>query len=121
MYIPSESIYYEIINNSQLYTYSGKKRVLPVSPMSFYAYMKAILMSFEGQRIQSKAKEIIEILETMKKDYEKTDEALSVLTKHVTNAYNQVSQVSKSFLSLGQKLSSTRLLSSAEDEEKLLK
>src|SRR3989338_4979460 len=121
MYIPSESIYYEIINNSQLYTYSGKKRVLPVSPMSFYAYMKAILMSFEGQRIQSKAKEIIEILETMKKDYEKTDEALSVLTKHVTKAYNQVSQVSKSFLSLGQKLSSTRLLSSAEDEEKLLK
>jgi hypothetical protein len=50
----------------------------------------------------------------MKKDYVKTDEALSVLIKHVTNAYNQVSQVSKSFLSLGQKLSSTRLLSSDE-------
>ena len=82
--------------------------------------MKAILMSFEGQRIQAKAKEIIEILQAIKKDYEKTDEAISVLTRHITNAYNQLTQVSKSFLSLGQKLTSTHLLSTPEKEEKLL-
>lgn len=110
MYIPSESVYYEIINDAELFDFIGKQRILPVSPMSFYAYMKAILMSFEGQRIQSQAKEILATLQAIKKDYEKTDDALSVLTKHITNAYNQISQVSKSFLSLGQKLTSTRLL-----------
>lgn len=114
MYIPSESVYYEIINDVDLFDYSGKRRVLPVSPMSFYAYMKAILMSFEGQRIQSKAKEIIEILKSIKKDYEKSDEAFAVLTRHITNAYNQLTHVSKSFVSLGQKLTSTHLLSSAD-------
>lgn len=120
MYIPAESIYYEIINDSELYDFAGSKRVLPVSPLSFYAYMKAILMSFEGQRIQNQAKEILTTLKSIKKDFEKTDEAVSVLTKHITNAYNQTSQVGKLFSSLGQKIESTQLLSTQIKEEKLL-
>lgn len=119
MYIPSETIYYEIINDADLYDFSGQKRVLPVSPMSFYAYMKAILMSFEGQKIQTQAKEILVILQSMKKDYEKVDESLGVLTRHFTNAYNQLSHVSKNIMSLGQKISSTHSLSSKEEPERL--
>lgn len=120
IYIPAESVYYEIINDTELFDYAGKNRVLPVSPMSFYAYMKAILMSFEGQRIQDKAREILAVLQAMKKDYEKTDEALSILNKHITNAYNQLSQVTKNFLSIGQKLASTYLLSPEEKKEKMI-
>ncbi|MFN4212582.1 MAG: DNA recombination protein RmuC [Microgenomates group bacterium] len=120
MYIPSESLYYEIINDEELFDFAGKMRVLPVSPMSFYAYMKAILMSYEGARIQAKAKEILEILQAIKKDYEKTEEALSILNKHLTNAYNQIAQVTKSFLQLGQKLTSTQFLSAQEKQKKLL-
>jgi DNA recombination protein RmuC len=119
MYVPSESIYYELINNESVFDYAGQNRVLPVSPMSFYAYIKAILISFEGEKIETKAKEILKILQAIKKDYQKTDEALSVLNKHVTNAYNQSSQVTKTFSSLGQKLDSTNLLS-IEKENKAL-
>jgi len=117
MYIPSESIYYELINNDEIFDYAGKNRVLPVSPMSFYAYIKAILISFEGEKIETKAKEILKILQAIKKDYQKTDEALSVLNRHVTNAYNQSSQVTKTFSSLGQKISSTNLLSTSEEKK----
>lgn len=122
MYIPSEAVYYEIINDSDLFDFAGKNRILPVSPMSFYAYMKAILMSFEGQQIQDKAKEILVILQAIKKDYEKVDDAFSILTKHITNTYNQLSIVSKNFLSLGQKLTSTHLLSDVDNkkQDKLL-
>ena len=119
MYIPSESVYYELINNEAVFDYAGANRVLPVSPMSFYAYIKAILISFEGEKIESKAKEILKILQAIKKDYQKTDEAFSVLNKHVTNAYNQSSQVAKTFSSLGQKLESTNLLV-IDDEKKLI-
>ncbi|MEK7177275.1 MAG: DNA recombination protein RmuC [Patescibacteria group bacterium] len=119
MYIPSESVYYELINSETIFDYAGQNRVLPVSPMSFYAYIKAILISFEGEKIETKAKEILNILQAIKKDYQKTDEALSVLNKHVTNAYNQSSQVSKTFSSLGQKLESTNLMA-VEKEEKLI-
>jgi DNA recombination protein RmuC len=119
MYVPSESIYYELINNETIFDYAGKNRVLPVSPMSFYAYIKAILISFEGEKIETKAKEILNILQAIKKDYQKTDEAFSVLNKHVTNAYNQSSQVAKTFSSLGQKLESTNFMA-VDKEEKLI-
>jgi len=119
MYVPSESIYYELINNETVFDYAGQNRVLPVSSMSFYAYIKAILISFEGEKIETKAKEILKILQAIKKDYQKTDEALSILNKHVTNAFNQSSQVTKTFSSLGQKLESTNLLA-VEKEEKAL-
>ena len=109
MYVPSESVYYELINSEEIFDYAGRNRVLPVSPMSFYAYIKAILISYEGEKIETKAKEILKILQAIKKDYQKSDEALSVLNKHVTNAYNQSSQVTKTFSSLGQKISSTNL------------
>lgn len=120
MYIPSEAIYYEIINDSDLFDYAGTQRVLPVSPMSFFAYMKAILMSYEGVKIQTKAKEILEILRSIKKDYEKIDSSWNVLTRHMTNAYNQVAQVSKNMMSLGQKISSTKMLTSKDKNDKLL-
>lgn len=118
MYIPSENVYYEIINNDELFDFAGAKMVLPVSPMSFYAYIKAILISFEGQKIETKAKQVITLLNAIKKDYQRTEENLSVLNKHITNAYNQSSQVTKNFQSLGQKLTSTNLLS--EEKTKML-
>ena len=120
MYIPSEAIYYEIINDSDLFDYAGTQRVLPVSPMSFFAYMKAILMSYERIKTQTKAKEILEILRSIKKDYEKIDSSWNVLTRHMTNAYNQVAQVSKNMMSLGQKISSTKMLTSKDKSDKLL-
>ena len=67
MYIPSESVYYELINSETVFDYAGQNRVLPVSPMSFYAYIKAILISFEGEKIETKAKEILKILQAIKK------------------------------------------------------
>lgn len=120
MYIPSEAIYYEIINDTELFDYVGQQRILPVSPLCFYAYLRAILMSFEGQRIQSQAKEILITLRAIKKDYEKVEYQLSVLNKHVTNAYNQTSQVSGVLSSLGQKLDNTRLLAVETSQEKLI-
>lgn len=121
MYIPSESVYYEIINNVELFDYAGKKGVLPVSPMTFYAYMKAILMSFEGQKIEQRARQILATIRAVQKDYNKVDENLGVLGRHIQNAYNQMSNVLSGFTLLGQKLTSTQSLGEgAKEEEKSL-
>ncbi len=114
MYIPSESVYYEIINSGDLYDYAAARRIFPVSPTTFNAYIKAILMSYEGQKIQTKAKEILVMLRAIKKEYEKTDESLNLLGRHLTNAYTQLTSVSRNFLSMGQKLTSTNVLSGEE-------
>lgn len=110
MYIPSESVYYEVVNNQKLFDYGSEKRVLPVSPTTFYAYLRAILMSFEGQKIEAKAREILSSLRAIQKDYYKVEDNLGVLQKHVNNAYNTISSVTTSFRQLGQKISSTKSL-----------
>jgi DNA recombination protein RmuC len=117
MYIPSESVYYEIVNDMDLFDYAGDKKVLPVSPMTFYAYMKAILMSFDGQKIEARAKEILQAIRSIQKDYEKVDENLGVLGKHLNNAYNMMSQVSTTFMQLGNKINSTEALGEKTTEQ----
>lgn len=117
MYIPSEAVYYEIVNNPSLFEYSGDKRVLPVSPTTFYAYMRAILMSFEGQKIEKKAREILSALRAVQKDYTKVEDNLGILQKHVNNANNMMGNVLTSFTQLGQKLSRTEMLGEDVDEE----
>lgn len=117
MYIPSEAVYYEIVNNSNLYDYSSVKRVLPVSPTTFYAFIRAILISFEGQKIEEQAKKILRTIRAVQKDYTKVEDNLSILHKHLNNAYNQMSNVLSSFTLLGQKLTTTNSLE--EDKEKV--
>ena len=117
MYIPSEAVYYEVVNDADLFDYAGRKRVLPVSPMTFYAYMKAILMSFEGQKIEARARQILQAIRAVQKDYNKVEDNLGVLGRHINNAYNQMSNVLSGFTLLGQKLTSTQALGINEESK----
>jgi DNA recombination protein RmuC len=119
MYIPSEAVYYEIVNNQTLFEYAQSKRILPVSPTTFYAYIKAILMSFEGQKIEKQAKEILSSLRAIKKDYGKVEENLSVLQKHLVNATNMMSNVNSSFTNLGNKIENTQNLNLEDKRAKI--
>ncbi|HVZ67180.1 MAG TPA: DNA recombination protein RmuC [Patescibacteria group bacterium] len=116
MYVPSESVYYEIINNTALFDYSQKNRVLPVSPMTFYAYLRAILMGFEGQKITAHAQKILSSLRAIQTEYEKVGENLDTLNKHVTNSYNMMKQTETGFSRLGDKIKVTKELEIEEKE-----
>jgi len=118
MYIPSEAVYYEVANNQGLFEYSQTKRVLPVSPTTFYAYLRAILMSFEGQKIEARAKEILGSLRAIQKNYSKVNDNLNVLQRHLNNAYNMMTSVVTSFAHLGQKISNTQSLGSEKKNKK---
>jgi DNA recombination protein RmuC len=119
MYIPSEAVYYEIANNQDLFEYSNKMRVLPVSPTTFYAYMRAILMSFEGQKVEQQARKILSTLRGLQNDYKKVEGDLGVLQKHLNSAYNKMGEVFNSFGRLGNKISATNNLK-GEEKEKVL-
>ncbi|MDZ4209956.1 MAG: DNA recombination protein RmuC, partial [Candidatus Curtissbacteria bacterium] len=96
-------------------------RVYPVSPNTLYANLQVILLSYQGKEIESKTREVFTILRALQKDYTKVNSDLSVLNRHVTNAYNQMSNVQSGFNIMGQKLSSTGALEAgAKEEEKKL-
>jgi len=117
MYIPSESVYYEIVNMTEVMGIAQKSRVYPVSPNTLYAHLQVLLLSFQGKELEQKSQEIFRLLRAIQKDYGKIDENLGVLGKHVTNAYNSMNTVSSSFASLGQKLSSTRALGDGKEND----
>lgn len=116
MYLPSEPVYYEVANMPEILDYARTLRVYPVSPTTLYAHLQTILLSFEGKKIESKSKEIFGLLRGIQTDYRKLEDNLSVLNRHLTNAYNQMTNTNQTFSTLGQKLSSARSLGSGQDE-----
>jgi DNA recombination protein RmuC len=116
MYIPSESVYYELANMDEIMNYARNVRVYPVSPNTLYAHLQVILLSFQGKDLENKSREVFQLLRAIQKDYSKIDDNLSVLNKHINNAYNSMSTVTSSYALLGQKLSETNLIGSSEEK-----
>lgn len=119
MYIPSEAVYYEVVNIPELSSFARRLRVYPVSPNTLYAHLQVLLLSFEGKDLEAKSKEVFRILRAIQTDYGKVEENLGTLQKHLNNAYNMMSNVFTSFGQLGQKISSTQNL--GEDPKKGIK
>lgn len=117
MYVPSEAVYYEVVNEPGLMEMAQKSRVYPVSPTTLYAHLQTILLSFEGQRLNKEARRVFVMLRAVQKDYEKVDDNLSTLQRHLNNAYNMMSNVLTSFTHLGQKIVSTQTLREGTKEE----
>src|SRR3989338_3718655 len=81
MYVPSEAVYYDIVN-SDLVDYAYKRRVMPVSPSTFYAFLRSVLLSFEGQKIASEIKNIQASLRAIHTETGKFAEILQTLQTH---------------------------------------
>lgn len=117
MYLPSEPIYYEVVNDVALTEYAQRVRVYPVSPNTLYAHLQVILLSFQGKEIEKHSREIFALMRSIQKDHAKLGDNLAVLNKHVVNSYNQMANVNTQFGMIGQKLSSTQTLGVGEKTE----
>ena len=113
MYVPSESVYYELVNLTDLMEHARKSRVYIVSPTTLYAHLQTILLSFEGKKIESRSKEVFRLLRALQIDYEKVNENMGVLGKHLNNASAQFANVTTGFTQFGQKLASTKQIEEA--------
>ncbi len=96
MYIPSESIYYETIicedkfgGEEALYNYALERRVVPVSPNSFYAHLLVISMGLKGLQIEKSAQSVLRNLNRLSGDLQRFSEDFDVLGRHLTNAKNK--------------------------------
>ena len=111
MYIPAENVYYETIikddslgGERSLSQYALGKRVIPVSPNSFYAYLQAIVLGLKGMKIEEHAKEIIQYLSRLEGDFAKFKEEFTLLGKHLGHAQSSFQSAEKRLDQFGQKL-----------------
>jgi DNA recombination protein RmuC len=110
MYIPAENVYYETIikedgaEEKHLSYYAMTKRVVPVSPNSFYAYLQAIVLGLRGMKIEDRAKEIIEYLSRLQGDFSKFREEFALLGKHLAHAQSGFQNADRRLEQFSQKL-----------------
>lgn len=116
MYIPSESVYYEIVN-SNLMDYAYKNRVMPISPSTFYAFLRSVLLSFEGQKIAAEIKTIQQALRAIHTETNKFAELLATLQSHINNSYSMMNRVATQFVGLSSKVDGIQKLEKSDGKE----
>ena len=111
MYIPAENVYYETIikddslgGERSLSHYALSKKVIPVSPNSFYAYLQAIVLGLKGMKIEERAKEIIQYLGRLEGDFGRFREEFNLVGKHLGHAQSSFQNADKRLDQFGQKL-----------------
>ncbi len=93
MYVPAESVFYEIITADagaespwELFQYATSRRVIPVSPNSFYSYLMAIAFGLRGMRIGEQARVIVGELARVEESFGAWVEEFALLGRHLRNA-----------------------------------
>jgi DNA recombination protein RmuC len=111
MYIPAENVYYEAVIKEEdeegLYNYALKRKVIPVSPNSFYAYLQVIIHGLKGMSIEAHAREIINHLERLKGDEKRFKDEFEVLGNHLSNARKKYEDADKLLNRFEEKLLAT--------------
>jgi len=108
MYIPAENIYYETIirgtEESDIYSYSLEKRVVPVSPNSFYAYLRVIVQGLKGLRFEKAAGEILSYVRRLQGDLDDFQEDYEIMGGHIRHAANKYDEATRKLAKFGDKL-----------------
>jgi DNA recombination protein RmuC len=86
MYIPAENVYYETIVREDLMSYFMAKKVIPVSPNTFYAYLQVVCLGLKGLKIEENAKVILKNLSALSIEINKFREDFDKLGGHISNA-----------------------------------
>jgi DNA recombination protein RmuC len=93
MYIPAENVYYETILKDDaedgLFPWALEKRVIPVSPNSFYAYLQVIIHGLKGLQIEERAREIMDHLNRLRVDEDRFRQEFDILGTHLQNAHKK--------------------------------
>jgi DNA recombination protein RmuC len=117
MYIPSESVYYEIVNMQEAMEFAQELRVYPVSPNTLYAHLQVLLLSFQGKDLEQKSREILTLLKGIRQEYKKLTEQMLVMNRHLTNTFHSFGTFSQGFTQFGQKIEYTHMIHGRSDTE----
>lgn len=110
MFIPAENVYYELIvrEESRLYEHCLDRKVIPVSPNTFYAYLQVILTGLRGFQISEQAKLILAQLQQLENDLVRFETDFAKIGSHLQDAHGsfdkadgKLSRLKKKVLAMG--------------------
>ncbi len=124
MYIPAENVYYETIVRDEsegegsdmpgMLQYAVSRRVIPVSPNSFYAYLQVILYGLKGMDLEQRGDDILAQLQRLQGELDRFSGEYAKLGTHLKNAAMKYDDGRKKLVELDTKL---KRLDSSEDPQ----
>lgn len=106
MFLPSEGIYYDLlvqkvgtvdVNKIDLIEYAFSKRVIIVSPMTFFAYLQTVLQGLKALRVQESMQDVIKKVAHLGKHLGSYEEYMQKLGKQLGTTVNTYNTAYKEF------------------------
>jgi DNA recombination protein RmuC len=97
MYLPAESVYYELVCNrvggdASPIPYAQERRVIPVSPSTFHAYLLVLVQGLKGLQIEEHAREVMAYVAELNRDFGRFKADFDVVGKHLGNAQTKYAE-----------------------------
>ena len=97
MYIPVEAVYYELAcgKTGALLGYAHERRVFPVSPTTFTAYLQVIALGLRGMQIEQHAHEVMAYVAELQRDFERFTDDFDKVGTHIGHAQSKYHEAAK--------------------------
>ncbi len=119
MFVPAETVYYEMINNMKdvdVADYARKKKVILVSPNTFALSVSAIQHWYRDVHINHKTQSIIKKLEGVVADSAKLADNFRKLGSHLSNAQSAYEDSEKRLSLMTERVSKVIKIGESEDK-----
>lgn len=118
MFLPTESLYCEIVKNTVLVeTLTQKYRVIVSGPNTFVALLNSLQMGFRTLAIEKRSSEVWKLLGGVKSEFEKFGELLDKTNKKLQEISNTMERASAKTRTIQRKLKNVEALPIGSDEE----
>jgi DNA recombination protein RmuC len=97
MYIPVEAVYYELAcgKTGALLQYAHDRRVFPVSPTTFTAYLQVIALGLRGMQIEQHAHEVMAYVADLQRDFGRFTDDFDKIGTHIGHAQSKYHEAGK--------------------------
>jgi DNA recombination protein RmuC len=94
MYFPAEAVFYELVcgKTGALLSYAHEKRIFPVSPTTFTAYLQVIVLGLKGMQIEQRAQDVMAYCARLQQDFGRFREDYRLVGKHLGQAQSKYSE-----------------------------
>ncbi len=122
MYIPAENVYYETIikdekaSDGGLFQHALKRKVIPVSPNSFYAYLRVILLGLKGMAVEKSAMKILQNIGSLRGELDKFYEDFMKVGRHLSNSKSSYDLAERHLTKFNDRLQQIDIPSPAPEE-----
>jgi DNA recombination protein RmuC len=116
MYIPVEAVYYELAcgKTGALLQFAHERRVFPVSPTTFTAYLQVIVLGLRGMQIEQHAHEVMAYVADLQRDFDRFGDDFDKIGTHLGHAQSKYHEAGKRLDRL-----ETKLERAAEERDEL--